>query len=139
MLLRVFALPALLFTTAFLPPFQPDPPPEPDLSGVYELQGHDGDGKPYSGLAILKKKNDGYLVQWTTQVGGNTVGLGTLDGDKFICAWVRDPVIGQTVYTVSKDRKTFDGRWQSIGVHKWHSETLRFWKAWPKVTGVEKV
>jgi len=110
-----------------------DEPPK-DLSGIYEVHGQDANGEPYSGIAFFKKRGDGYICQFTTGVGANAVGVASIsdDGMTLSASWLREPVVGQTIYALSKKGKIMTGKWTALGGDvKFRSEILTYLAPWP--------
>jgi hypothetical protein len=106
-----------------------------DISGYYACSGREGIGKNYSGVAVITKKNDVYLVQWVIGAGGAFFGVGIRQGDTLACSWAipgdKGVVRGVNLYRI-EDTKTgprLIGRWAAFpGDGTMRSETLTFIK-----------
>src|SRR3979411_1786293 len=58
-----------------------------DISGYYSCKGVEAGGKAYSGIAVIAKKNDVYLVQWMVGAGSTFSGVGIRQGDMLSASW----------------------------------------------------
>ena len=58
-----------------------------DLSGYYTCRGEETSGKKYSGVAVITKKNDVYLVQWMVGSGSTFTGVAVRQGSTFAASW----------------------------------------------------
>ena len=58
-----------------------------DIAGYYICKGKEASGKPYSGMAVISKRNEVYTVTWI--VGGNSTftGIGVRQGDVLAISW----------------------------------------------------
>ena len=107
-------------------------PKEPaDISGYYACRGTEGSGKNYSGVAVISKKNDVYVVQWVVGVGAAFFGVGIRDGDTLACSWAlpgdKGVVRGANLYRIETGRLV--GRWTALpGDGRIRTETLTFLK-----------
>jgi hypothetical protein len=76
---------------------QPSPPPKTasqlaskevgDITGYYTCRGRDGKGQEYTGVAVISKQKEVYIVQWTIGVGSAFIGLGIRQGDMLAVSW----------------------------------------------------
>jgi hypothetical protein len=103
-----------------------------DLSGYYTCKGQEAGGKYYSGVALLIKKNDLYLIQWVVSGGSTFSGVAIRQGDTLAASWAipgdRGVVRGVNVYRVESGPRLI-GRWASLpGPGVLQSETLSFLK-----------
>ncbi len=103
-----------------------------DLSGYYTCKGQEAGGKYYSGIALLVKKNDLYLIQWVVSGGSTFSGIAIRQGDTLAASWAipgdRGVVRGINVYKIESNQRLV-GRWASLpGPGVVQSETLIFLK-----------
>jgi hypothetical protein len=103
-----------------------------DLSGYYTCKGVEAGGKAYSGVAVLVKKNDVYLIQWVVGGGSTFSGLAIRQGDSLSASWAipneRGIIRGVNVYKIDSNQRLV-GRWTSLpGPGVLQSETLTFLK-----------
>ncbi len=111
--------------------------PVGDISGYYSCKGRDVNGKSYKGLAMIIKKNDIYVVQWTIGIGSSFVGIGIRNGDTLAISWAmnRDDkgiVRGVNLYKIYPGPR-LAGYWATLpgpGVRQ--EETLTFIKSLEK-------
>lgn len=121
---------ALMFLLLTPPEILPIPKELPgDLSGVYWVEGKDGQ-KDYDGMAWVKRYDESvYLVQWSGG-GQNTIGIGMRTGDTLSVGWVQErgdkTVRGVTVYSVRA--RTLVGRWVTLPGKGVARETLTLLK-----------
>ena len=104
-----------------------------DISGYYTCKGAEGSGKSYSGLAVISKKNDVYVIQWI--VGGTSTftGIGVRQANTFSASWAmatdKGLVRGVNVYRIEPGPRLV-GRWATLpGTGVLQSETLTFLKS----------
>lgn len=108
--------------------------PAVDLSGYYECDGLEVGGKKYSGLCVLKKKSEIYIVTWV--IGTQTfTGVGVHEDGRFSVSWAvaadKGMVRGINAYKVHDGPKLV-GRWATLpGPGIIQDETLTFLKALP--------
>ena len=108
----------------------------PDISGYYNCKGKEASGKGYTGVVILSRKGDVYMVQWVLQGGTSIVGVGIRQGASFSAAWALPKDGGITVRGVNVYRvegtasgPRLVGRWASIpGDGQQQVEVLTFLK-----------
>jgi hypothetical protein len=103
-----------------------------DLSGYYTCKGQETGGKHYSGIAMLIKKNDLYIVQWMVTGGSTFTGIGIRQGETLAVSWAlptdRGLTRGVNLYKVESGPRLV-GRWASMpGPGILQSETLTFLK-----------
>ena len=103
-----------------------------DLSGYYVCKGVEAGGKAYSGVAVLTRKSDVYLIQWVVGGGATFSGLAIRQGDSLSASWAipneRGLIRGVNVYKIESGNRLV-GRWTSLpGPGVLQSETLTFLK-----------
>jgi hypothetical protein len=103
-----------------------------DISGYYTCKGVEASGKPYSGVAVVVKKNDVYLVQWMVGGGSTFSGVAIRQGDTFAASWAmpsdRGIIRGVNLYRIESGPRLV-GRWASSpGPGLVQNETLTFLK-----------
>ena len=103
-----------------------------DVTGYYSCQGEDGNGKRYKGVAMIVKKNDIYVVQWTVGVGSTFVGIGIRKGDTMAISWAlpaeKAVVRGVNLYKIAPGPR-LTGHWATLpGDGFLQRETLTFLK-----------
>ena len=106
-----------------------------DISGYYNCKGLEVGGKQYSGLAVITRKNDVYIVQWVIGSGSTFTGLGIRQGNTFAASWAipgeRGVIKGINTYRIEtgSNGPRLVGRWASIpGPGALQNETLTFLK-----------
>jgi hypothetical protein len=102
-----------------------------DISGYYSCKGVEAGGKAYSGVAVIAKKSDIYLIQWMVGGGSTFSGVAIRQGDTFAASWAmpaeRGIIRGINLYKIESGRLV--GRWASApGPGVVQSETLTFLK-----------
>jgi hypothetical protein len=109
--------------------------PEADLSGYYTCKGQEAGGKNYSGICILTKKNEVYLIQWVVGGGSNFSGIAIRQDNNLAASWAitseRGIVRGANLYRVesTSNGPRLVGRWASVpGPGVQQNETLTFLK-----------
>lgn len=107
-----------------------------DISGYYTCKGAEASGKNYTGIAVIAKKNDVYVIQWVVGVGNTFTGIGIRQGNTFAASWAlgtdKGTVRGVNVYKVEPGPRLV-GRWATLpGPGVTQSETLTFLKALEK-------
>lgn len=111
--------------------------PPGDLSGYYTCKGKEAGGKNYSGIVVMTKKNEVYVVQWVMSGGSNFSGVGIRQGNTFAASWAMPSPTGQIIkgvnlYTVTMTPSgpCLTGRWASIpGPGLQQEETFMFLKS----------
>ncbi|MFO0865051.1 MAG: hypothetical protein U0744_10435 [Gemmataceae bacterium] len=107
-----------------------------DLDGYYTCKGMELGGKTYSGICVITKKNEVYLVQWMVGVGSTFSGLGIRQGNNLAVSWTlpseKGIVRGVNLYRIEPGPR-LTGRWATLpGPGMMQSETLTFLKALDK-------
>src|SRR5437870_2506795 len=91
-----------------------------DISGYYTCKGMEVGGKSYSGVAVISRKGDVYVVQWVVGSGSTFTGIGIRQGNTFAASWAipgeRGVVRGVNVYRVetASGGPRLSGRWASL-------------------------
>jgi hypothetical protein len=104
-----------------------------DISGYYTCKGKEVSGKSYSGITIIRRKSDLYLVQWMLSGGSTFTGVGIRQGNTLATSWamVADKgtlVRGVNMYKIETGPR-LTGRWATIpGPGVVQTETLTFLK-----------
>ena len=104
-----------------------------DISGYYNCKGQEAGGKKYSGIAVITKKSEVYLVQWMIGTGSTFSGIGIRQGNTLAVSWTlpaeRGVVRGVNLYRIEAGPR-LNGRWATVpGPGVMQSETLTFLKA----------
>jgi len=106
-----------------------------DISGYYTCKGQEAGGKTYSGICVLTKKSDVYLVSWVVGGGSNFSGIAIRQGNSFAASWSlateRGIVKGVNLYRIesASGAPRLVGRWASVpGPGIQQHETLTFLK-----------
>jgi len=104
-----------------------------DLSGFYTCKGQEVGGKSYSGIALISKKKDVYVIQWMVTGGSTFTGVAIRQGDVFSASWMlpseRGTIRGVNVYKIEAGPRLV-GRWATLpGPGYLQNETLTFLKA----------
>ena len=117
------------------PKIQPIQPEIADLTGYYTCRGEEAGGKKYSGVCVLVKKGDVYLISWVVGGGASFSGIAIRQGSQFAASWSipseRGIVKGVNLYRIEagKDGPRLVGRWASVpGPGVQQQETLSFLK-----------
>jgi len=115
---------------------QVEPELPADLSGYYTCKGQEAGGKNYSGVCVLTKKADVYLISWVVGGGSSFSGIAIRQGNQFAASWSiateRGTVKGVNLYRIESTDKgpRLVGRWSSVpGPGVQQTETLVFLKA----------
>ena len=103
-----------------------------DLSGFYTCKGKEVGGKNYSGVAIITKKNEIYVIQWMITGGSTFTGIAIRQGNTFTASWAipgeRGTIRGVNLYRVETGPR-LSGRWATLpGPGYLQTETLTFLK-----------
>ena len=101
-----------------------------DISGYYTCKGLEAGGKTYSGVAVISKKNDVYVVQWMIGSGSTFTGIGVRQGNTLAASWAvageRGLMRGVNLYTIHPGPR-LTGRWATLpGAGVLQNETLTF-------------
>ena len=104
-----------------------------DISGYYTCKGKEVSGKSYSGITIITRKNDIYLVQWMLSGGSTFTGVGIRQGNTLSTSWAMVAEKGTLIRGVNMYRidpgPRLSGRWATIpGPGVIQTETLTFLK-----------
>ena len=118
------------------PNVRPVEPELADLSGYYTCKGQEAGGKNYTGIVVLTKKNDVYLIQWIVGGGANFSGIAIRQGTTLAASWSIPNANGTIVRGVNLYRieaatggPRLAGRWASVpGPGVQQHETLSFLK-----------
>ena len=105
-----------------------------DISGYYTCKGQEAGGKQYSGIAVITRKADVYLVQWVIGSGSTFVGIGIRQGQTLAASWsipnekAGGVIRGINMYKIEPGPRLV-GRWTTLpGPGVQQSETLTFLK-----------
>jgi hypothetical protein len=103
-----------------------------DISGYFTCRGKEGNGTPYTGVAVITRAKDVYLVQWNIGIGSTFLGVGIRQGNTLSVSWAqsteRGVMRGINVYRIEKG-PTLHGRWATLpGDGTLKTETLTFLK-----------
>ncbi len=104
-----------------------------DIPGYYTCKGKEAGGKTYSGVAVISRKNDLYIVQWMIGTGATFTGVGIRQGNTLAVSWALPAdkgivIRGINLYKIEPGPRLV-GRWASIpGPGVVQSETLTFLK-----------
>ena len=117
------------------PPVRQIQPEMADLSGYYTCKGQEAGGKNYSGIVVLTKKADVYLITWVVGGGSNFSGIAIRQGSNLAASWAitteRGLVRGVNLYRIEavNGAPRLVGRWASVpGPGVQQQETLTFLK-----------
>lgn len=105
-----------------------------DISGYYVCKGKEASGKSYSGVTVITKRSDVYLIQWSIGAGATFTGVGIRQGNTLACSWAipadKSGVIrGVNLYRIETGPRLV-GRWATIpGPGHAQTETLTFLKS----------
>ncbi len=107
--------------------------PLDEMGGYFTCKGKEVSGKTYSGITIITRKNDLYLVQWMLSGGSTFTGVGIRQGNTLATSWamVADKgtlIRGVNMYKIEPGPR-LSGRWATIpGPGVVQTETLTFLK-----------
>lgn len=104
-----------------------------EITGYYTCKGQEAGGKKYSGVAVVSKKGEVYLVQWMIGSGSTFSGIGIRQGNTLAVSWAipneRGMVRGVNLYRIDSGPR-LNGRWATVpGPGVLQSETLTFLKS----------
>lgn len=91
-----------------------------DINGYYSCRGMEAAGKKYTGVAVIIKKGDVFLIQWMVGGGSTFTGVAIRQGDTLAASWAlpsdRGVIRGVNLYRIEagKDGPRLVGRWASI-------------------------
>jgi hypothetical protein len=110
-------------------------PEMPDISGYYTCKGQEAGGKNYSGIVVLTKKADVYLISWVVGGGSNFSGIAIRQANNLAASWSiqteRGIVRGVNLYRIeaANGAPRLTGYWASVpGPGVQQRETLTFLK-----------
>ncbi|MBI3411755.1 MAG: hypothetical protein HY040_25775 [Planctomycetes bacterium] len=103
-----------------------------DISGYYTCKGVESGGKTYSGVAVITKKNEVYVIQWIVGSASTFTGLGIRQGNNFSASWAmggeKGLIRGVNMYRIEPGPRLI-GRWATLpGNGMLQSENLTFLK-----------
>jgi hypothetical protein len=104
-----------------------------DITGYYTCKGQEVGGKSYSGIAVISKKNDIYLVQWVVGPGSTFLGVGIRQGNTLAASWAMPAekaglIRGINLYKIETGPRLV-GQWATLpGPGVYQTETLTFLK-----------
>jgi hypothetical protein len=104
----------------------------PAIDGYYTCKGKEAAGKAYTGICVIAKKSDAYLVSWMIGTGSSFTGIGIRQGNNLAVSWSisgdRGVVRGVNLYQIQSGGR-LTGRWATLpGPGVMQSETLTFLK-----------
>ena len=104
----------------------------PSIDGYYTCKGKEAGGKAYSGICVIAKKNDVYLVSWMIGAGSSFTGIGIRQGNNLAVSWTitgdRGVVRGVNLYQIQSGGRLV-GRWATLpGPGAMQQETLTYLK-----------
>ncbi len=105
-----------------------------DISGYYTCKGVEHGGKAYSGVAVITKKGEVYVIQWVVGSASTFTGIGIRQGNSFSASWAITNDKGMVIRGVNTYRiepgPRLIGRWATLpGNGVLQNETLTFLKA----------
>lgn len=104
-----------------------------DIAGYYICKGKEASGKTYSGVTVITKRNELYLIQWTVGAGAAFSGVAIRQGSTLAASWALPAdkagvIRGVNLYRIEPGPKLV-GRWATApGPGQAQSETLTFLK-----------
>ena len=88
-----------------------------DISGYYTCKGIEGSGKSYSGIAVVAKKGEVYIVSWMVGAGSTFTGIGIRQGNVLAVSWAiasdKGLIRGVNLYKVEPGPRLV-GRWATL-------------------------
>ena len=104
-----------------------------EIGGYYTCKGQEVGGKTYTGVCVITKKGEVYIVSWMIGSGSTFTGLGIRQGSTLAVSWAlpgdRGVVRGINMYTIQSGGRLV-GRWATLpGPGMVQSETLTFLKS----------
>jgi hypothetical protein len=108
-----------------------------EISGYYTCRGQEMNGKSYTGLCVIAKQKDVYVVNWVIGTGSTFSGIGIRQGNTLAISWTLPNdrggfVRGVNLYRLEagENGPRLIGRWATMpGPGVLASETLNFLKA----------
>jgi hypothetical protein len=91
-----------------------------DISGYYTCKGKEAGGKNYSGICVLTKKGDVYLISWVVGGGANFTGIAIRQDNNLAASWAigsdKGIVRGVNLYRIESaaNGPRLSGRWASV-------------------------
>jgi hypothetical protein len=104
-----------------------------DITGYYTCRGQDGKGGGYTGVAVISKQREVYVVQWTIGVASSFIGLGIREGNRLAVSWAMPGdklgvVRGINLYRIEPGPRLV-GQWATLpGNGTINTETLNLLK-----------
>jgi hypothetical protein len=104
-----------------------------DISGYYICKGKEAGGKTYTGVTVIARKKDIYLVQWMVGVGSAFSGVGIRQDNMLAVSWSMPidksgVVRGVNLYRIESGPR-LEGHWATLpGSGIAQTETLTFLK-----------
>ncbi len=104
-----------------------------EFTGYYTCKGAEMNGKTYSGICVISKQKEVYVVNWVIGNGSTFSGIGIRQGNNLAISWTlpndRGGVIrGINLYRIEAGPRLV-GKWAAIpGPGVMASETLQFLK-----------
>jgi hypothetical protein len=103
-----------------------------DITGYYTCSGKETNGSRYTGIAVITKVKEIYVVQWTVGIGSTFLGVGIRQGNSLSVSWAQPAdkgvVRGINVYRIDKG-PMLTGRWATLpGDGELKTETLTYLK-----------
>ena len=103
-----------------------------NIEGYYKMKGKEQSEPPreYTGIVLLRKRADVYVVSWLTNEGSPSTGIGIRVGDTFATSSIITGSTGQpikcvTIYKITPNALT--GTWATVpGSGQLGTEELRF-------------
>ena len=93
-------------------PEQQAPQQALDITGVYECQGTNPEGRSYGSVVTVQKYGDVYKVQWFSQ-NDISLGIGILKGSNLAVSYFIESLVGLVLYRVDADKLV--GEWSIFG------------------------
>jgi hypothetical protein len=104
-----------------------------DITGYYTCRGIDGKGGAYTGVAVISKQRDVYVVQWTIGIASSFIGVGMRQDNTLCVSWTMPSEKGGTIrglniYRIEPGPRLV-GQWTTLpGSGTIHTETLSLLK-----------
>lgn len=105
-----------------------------EITGYYTCKGQEMNGKSYTGICVISKQKEVYIVNWVIGSGSTFSGIGLRQGNNLAISWTlpndRGGVIrGVNLYKIDPGPR-LSGRWATMpGPGVMATETLSFLKA----------
>lgn len=133
-ILSLVIMTAFLTASAFA---QDEPAKDGALAGVYHCIGSENDKTYYSVMTVEHREGSDIIATVHVTGGGVVHGIGVIKGDTIALSWkqtVPSGAVGVTHFTLSKDKKTWDGIWAAPGAETPRKERATFLK---RIRGLE--